>query len=135
MIAGLDHLLDYTEWQRAYWSTWLCEHDAAVLDTNAGPGGDGRFETIRDLIRHIFWAERRYMERLAGLPLSEPSSVPAATAEQLFEFGRKTRAEFRRFLAEFPESDADTGREMTILTHAVIASPRKIVTHVVLHEI
>jgi len=64
MDLSLNHLLDYTEWQRKKWHDSLRKHGEQVLRISAGPNGDGRFEVIGDLIRHIFSAEKRYVERL-----------------------------------------------------------------------
>jgi uncharacterized damage-inducible protein DinB len=45
------------------------------LTTSAGPNGDGRFQSVGDVIRHIFSSEKRYIDRLSNRPLTD-------TAEQ-----------------------------------------------------
>src|SRR5213594_1475389 len=77
MNLSLNHLLDYTEWQRKRWHDSLRNYGEPVLQIIAGPNGDGRFEVIGDLIRHIFSAEKRYVERLSGraLPIRLPSQT------------------------------------------------------------
>ena len=58
-------LISYTDWERRKWYDWFRRHEASVLTMSAGPHGDGRFQTIGDLVRHIFMAGKRYVERLS----------------------------------------------------------------------
>jgi hypothetical protein len=55
----LNDLMDYTDWERQEWYAWLQQHGEEVLKISAGPHGDGRFETVGELVRHIFAAEKR----------------------------------------------------------------------------
>ncbi len=135
MDLSLNHLLDYTAWQRKRWHDSLRNHGEQVLQTGAGPNGDGRFEVIGDLIRHIFSAEKRYVERLSGRALTDTASVPNDKIEALFEFGQQSRKELKELLETFPAAQWDVPRELKILNFVVNATPRKIVTHVVMHEI
>jgi uncharacterized damage-inducible protein DinB len=135
MDISLNHLIDYTEWERKKWDDALHRHGEQVLRITAGPNGDGRFEIVGDLIRHIFSAEQRYVERLSGRPLTDTNSIPNDSIEALFEFGRQSRKEFKELLEKFPATQWDIQNEYKILTFVVKASPRKIVTHVLMHEI
>ncbi len=135
MDLSLNHLLDYTEWQRKKWHDSLRKHGEQVLRISAGPNGDGRFEVIGDLIRHIFSAEKRYVERLTGRPLTDMASVPNDSIEALFEFGHQSRKELKQLLETFPAAQWDISREFKILNFVVNATPRKVVTHIVMHEI
>ncbi|HLQ36913.1 MAG TPA: DinB family protein, partial [Planctomycetota bacterium] len=83
---------------------------------------------------HVFAAEKRYVERLSGRPLTEQAAVPIAFAA-LFQFGRQSRKELREFVVAFPAGQWDTPAEHTILTHTLRLTPRKIIVHVLLHEI
>ena len=71
MNLNLNDLIDYTEWERQKWYVWLRQHGDQVLKISAGPYGDGRFETVGELVRHIFSAEKRYVERLSGRGLTD----------------------------------------------------------------
>src|SRR5438270_9597916 len=102
MELSLNHLVEYTEWQRGKWHDSLRSHGEQVLKLTAGPHGDGRFESVGDLIRHIFSAEKRYVERLTGRPLTEMNAIPNDSIEALFEFGRQSRNEFKEFLETYP---------------------------------
>jgi uncharacterized damage-inducible protein DinB len=128
-------LLEYTGWERAEWRKWLSEQPSSVLEITAGPHGDGRFAIIGDLIRHIFSAEKRYVERLLQQPLTDAASIPNKDAEALFQFGDLSRKEMRRLLETFPAEEWDRLREFKVLDFSVTATPRKIVVHTLMHEI
>ena len=135
MDPTLTALVEYTDWDRAKWQDWLGRQDAKVLDLAAGPHGDGRFERVGDLIKHIFGAEQRYVERLLDRPLTDTAALPHDDLAALFRFGQQSRQELRQLLATFPAEAWDVPREFKILTHSVTASPKKIVIHVLMHEI
>ena len=82
---SLDDLIDYTDWEREKWREQLRQQGNEVLKTSIGPHGDGRFSTVGDLVRHIFSAEKRYVERLLGRPLSDTSSVPVDNLEAVLK--------------------------------------------------
>jgi uncharacterized damage-inducible protein DinB len=134
-MVSLDDLLNYTDWERQQWHAWFVEHGVPALKISAGPHGDGRFGAVGDLVRHIFSAEKRYVERLSGRPLTDTASIPADDVEALFQFGQQSRAGLRGFLATFPAEKWDISHEFTILNNLVRVTPRKTVIHVVLHEI
>src|SRR5215471_18555638 len=106
MIAlTVDELFEYTEWERGKWRERLHRHGEQVLDLAAGPHGDGRFETVRDLLKHIFAAEKRYVERLTGRPLTDHESIPSGSVDELFQFGAQSRQELQQLVAAFPFQD------------------------------
>lgn len=39
---GLNHLIEYTDWERQNWHEWMREHGDDALKISAGPNGDGR---------------------------------------------------------------------------------------------
>jgi hypothetical protein len=82
-----------------------------VLAVSAGPHGDGRFQTVGDLTRHIFSAEKRYVERLSNRPLSDATSVPIDKIEPLFQFGEQSRADLLGFINAFPVQGWDVTQE------------------------
>ena len=135
LSLNLDHLVEYTDWEREKWHEWLRERGDGVLKIGVGPNADSRFETAGDLIRHIFSAEKRYVERLSGKPLTDTATIPNDNTEALFQFGEQSRKALKTFLQVFPEKDWDTAGEYQILTHKLTLTPRKIMTHVLLHEI
>jgi uncharacterized damage-inducible protein DinB len=133
--VGLEDLLAYTDWQRTRWHALLQQHGAAVLTTSAGPHGDGRFAAVGDLIRHIFSAETRYVERLEGRALTDTTSLPVDNLDRLFAFGRESRQKLRHFIDTFPADKWDVPQDFPLMNSRLTATPRKIVLHVVTHEI
>jgi uncharacterized damage-inducible protein DinB len=131
---SLIDLIDYTDWERRLRYDWLRQHGGEVLKISAGSHGDGRFQSAGDLIRHIFSAEKRYVERLSGRPLTDTASVPNDDIEALFQFGRQSRNELKELVETYAE-DWDAPKEFKIANSFVKATPRKIVTHVLMHEI
>jgi uncharacterized damage-inducible protein DinB len=132
---SLDDLMDYTAWERQKWHEWLRQHGDEALKISAGPHGDGRFTTVGDLIRHIFSAEKRYIDRLSGRALTDTASIPDDNSEALFQFGQQSRKELKEFLDTVPAQDLDVPQELNLGSHVLTATPRKIVVHIVLHEI
>jgi uncharacterized damage-inducible protein DinB len=132
--VSLDDLMAYTEWERDQWHGWFQQNRAHALMIDVGPHGDGRFDTVGDLVRHIFSAETRYIDRLSGRPLTDPASIPTDNVEALFNFGRQSRQRLRSFHAAFPAQSWDTPQELALGKHVLTATPRKIVLHILLHE-
>lgn len=95
-------MLEYTEWLRQQWNDWLRKNGDQVLKISAGSHGDGRFETVGELVRHIFSAEKRYIERLSEEPLSNTSSLPHDSTEALFQFGDQSRKKLRNLSRRSP---------------------------------
>ena len=131
----LNDLIDYTDWEREKWLDWLRQHGDQVLDISAGPHGDGRFQSAGELVRHIFSAEKRYVERLSGRPLTDTASLPKDNIEALFQFGQQSRNDLRELAGAFPAAEWDAPKDFKILNYLVKATPRKIVTHILVHEI
>lgn len=134
LTLDFNHLLEYTEWERQKWHERLRAHGDAVLKVSIGSHGDGRFATVGDVVRHIFSAETRYVERLSGRPLSDTSAVPNHSIDALFEFGERSRESLKRFIAAFPAEAWDAPREFKLMNSSLTVTPRKIILHIVLHE-
>jgi uncharacterized damage-inducible protein DinB len=130
-----DHLLEYTDWQRESWHAWFERHEGA-LAVSIGPHGDGRMNTVGEVVRHIFSAEKRYVERMNDQPLTDTAALPAATdIDALFAFGHESRAALRSFVSTLPADQLDAPRDLVIVDVTRRLTPRKILAHVVLHEI
>jgi len=135
LTLNFDDLIEYTDWERQKWLDWFRGRGDQVLKISAGPHGDGRFATAGDLVRHIFSAETRYVDRLSARPLTDTGSIPNDNVEALFRFGQTGREALRAFINSFPAQRWDVPEELNIGTYSLKATPRKIITHVVLHEI
>ena len=93
--VSFQELMEFSEWERGKWHQWLCDRGNAVL--GAGPHGDGRFESVGDLVKHMFIAKSltwiafpivphcllaAFCDFVAGEPSSEhscPPNLPART--------------------------------------------------------
>ena len=133
--AFFQDLLDYTGWQRQSWQAWLQDTGPAALAVSTGPHGDGRLPTIGALIRHIFSAELRYVERVLGSPVSETANVPTSDIQALFELGQRGRAQFVTLGDTLPPPAWDTPVEFPLLGTTVHLTPRKVALHILTHEI
>ncbi len=131
----LSHLLAYTEWDRAQWESWFRAQGPAALAVGLGPNGDGRNNTVGELVRHIFAAELRYVERVRGTPLTDPASLPADDVDALFALGRRSRQAMRTLLAELPPKAWDIPREIQIGSHQRSVTPKTMILQAVTHEI
>jgi uncharacterized damage-inducible protein DinB len=134
LTLDFNHLLGYTDWERQKWHDRLRPQGDPVLKISVGGHGDGRFATVGDLIRHIFSAETRYVERLSGRPLSDTSTVPNDSIDALFDFGKRSRKSLKEFIAGFPAEAWDVPQEFKLMNSSLTVTPRKIILHVVLHE-
>jgi uncharacterized damage-inducible protein DinB len=92
---AIDSLLEYTDWERGKWLEWFRQHDASALSLTVGPHGDNRFQSVGDLVRHIFSAEKRYIDRLSGRPITDTAAIPTDDVEALFQFGEQSRRDLR----------------------------------------
>jgi uncharacterized damage-inducible protein DinB len=135
VALNLTDLMDYTDWERQKWHDWLKQQGDDALKISAGPHGDGRFSTVGDLIKHIFSAEKRYVDRLSDRPLTDPASIPNDTVEGLFLFSRRSRKDLRQFIDTYPAQKWDAMMEFDFMGGILRATPKKIATHVLLHEI
>jgi uncharacterized damage-inducible protein DinB len=131
----LSPLLEYSDWERSQWHAWFREQGPVALAVGLGPNGDGRIGTIGELVRHIFSAEQRYVDRIQGTPLTDTVAAPADDIEALFGFGRRTRESLRALLAALPTSQWDVPQEIKIGTRSRSVTPRKMVWQAVTHEI
>ena len=134
IYLNLTDLIAYTDWERGKWHHWLLQHGAEVLKISTGPHGDGRFANIGELVRHIFSAEKRYIERLSEQPLTDTASIPSENIEALFAFGQQSRQELKTFLETFPQEEWDSPREFKLMNSLLRLTPKKIIVHVLMHE-
>ena len=133
--VGLSDLIDYTDWERQKWHDRLRQQGNEILKISAGPHGDGRFGSVGELIRHIFSAETRYVDRLSGRPITDTGSLPADSLDALFQLGQQSRKSLKNFIETFPVQEWDVPQEFRLMNSSLKATPRKIVVHVLLHEI
>lgn len=103
MTVGIsfDELLAWNDESSNWWKTHLEAHPELLAVESGGIGGT---KTVQDLVRHIWGAELRWAERLAGEPETPREAVPEGPLEALFELHRQSMALFRRLLDD-PRQD------------------------------
>jgi uncharacterized damage-inducible protein DinB len=131
----LDDLLSYSDWERDRWRVWFGEQGPPALAVDLGPHNNGRIRNVGELVRHIFSAEKRYVERCRQVALTDTSTIPADNIEALFAFGAESRRALRELLASFPDVEWEAPREMSFGTHTRIVTSRKMVLQAITHEI
>ena len=133
--AAIEYLLEYTEWDRTGWSAYFRAQGPEVFAADLGPNSDGRIKNIGELVRHIFAAEKRYVERIRGLPLTDSADVPADDADALFELGRQSRESLRALVRELPEDALNTPQEIQLTSMRRVVTPKTMIVQAVTHEI
>ncbi len=132
---ALDDLLTYSDWDRGQWRDWFREQGPSALTVSLGPNTDGRFATVGELVRHVFSAEKRYVERVLKAPLTDTSVIPAHDVEVLFRFGQESRRGLRELLATLPDTEWGARREMQIGKDTVAVTARAMIIQAVTHEL
>jgi uncharacterized damage-inducible protein DinB len=132
---SVEDLIEYTDWERSKWSEILRSRGDDVLKIGMGPNGDGRFQSVGDVVRHIFAAEARYIDRLSERALTDASLVANDSIDALLDFGTRSRNQLKEFVATFPIERWDETVEFKLMNNTIRATPRKIVVHVLMHEI
>jgi len=130
-----EDLLAYSDWERDEWHRWFRENGPGALAVDLGPNNAGRIQSVGELVRHIFSAEKRYVERCLQVPLTDTSAVAADDVDVLFAFGVESRRALRELLASFPDSEWDAPREMSFGTHSWTMTSRKMILQAATHEL
>lgn len=127
-----DELLRYTSAERDKWRRWFAAHPDA-MDVVVQPGG--RLPTVGKLIDHIFFAERRILQRLTDAPLSQSTGLTGNNAPPLFDYGASVRRELEQYVADLDVDVADEIRSFEIGERRLTMTARKLLFHVLIHEI
>jgi uncharacterized damage-inducible protein DinB len=132
MNISYDELLRYSNEERDKWRGWLLAHPQA-LETAVQPGG--RFATVGKLIDHVFLVERRHLQRLAGETPAETTGLTGNNVLPLFDYGASVRRELEQLVRELDDDEADEPRTFLVRNRDYQMTPRKLLFHVLLHEI
>ena len=128
-------LLAYTEWDRANWEAWFRAQGKAPFAVGLGANGDGKVNNVGEMVRHIFGAEQRYVDRIRGVPPSDVGAVPADDVDSLFDLGRRSRQAMHALLAELDEQRWDVPQEIQLGTNKRSVTPKTMAAQAVTHEI
>ena len=130
MQLTVDELIGYTDEERAKWERWFAARGDEPLRLR--PAGDLHAD-LGALLLHIFGPEHHYVQFLSGdYDFADLTRVPTGDASALFEFGRRGRAALRAWVASARAEDWERRVEPR---EEFPVTARKIVAHVLLHEI
>ena len=139
MHLTIAELLDYTDEERAKWRDWFAAQGNEPLQIALA--GEAH-PSVGALILHCFWAELFYAYWLRGEVLSKESAVvqenqalKADEAEPIFNFGQTTRALLRAFTDAATPEAWERVLEMNAYGFGARGPARKLVAHILLHEI
>jgi uncharacterized damage-inducible protein DinB len=130
--VGYEPLLDYSDHDRRKWRAWLAA-DPRRLEIPVQAGG--RFPTIGALLDHIFLVERRHLCRLEGGTPPDATGIPPGDWQRLFDYADLVRADLRRYAADVDEEIGSQVLTWRFLEREYTMSRRRLMTHIVLHEI
>lgn len=131
LTAG--ELVDYSNGERKKWNRWLVDKPEAM---SALAQRQGRFPTVGSLIDHIFLVERRHLQRLTGkTPLADETGVADTDVAGLFAFGNAVREDLVQYTRSLSEAEAKTVRQFEVRGQRVAMTPRKLLLHILIHEI
>jgi uncharacterized damage-inducible protein DinB len=135
----LSRLLDYSDYERAKWKTWIAENPGR-LSLAFQP--TGRFPTVWEVFDHLFLIERRHLSRLQGATPPDATGVAPQDWQALLDYGDLVRADLRRYLVEMTEDDARTQITFTVRSGAFTTQSGtftltrgKLAIHILIHEI
>lgn len=134
MSAGisLEELVAWNEHAADYWKTHL-EDNPNLLELPCGIGGAA---TVQELVRHIWGAELRWAQRLAGVPEMPREQTPTGPLDALFDLHRQAVNIFRTLLAA-PEASWSGLYELKfdwVPPDQRLVSRRKIAAHALFHS-
>jgi uncharacterized damage-inducible protein DinB len=132
MQISVEELLRYTDDERSKWERWFNENGEDLL---CMPLAGERDNTVGALLLHIFGPELRYVQRLRQEPLSEYRGRPSAHIGEVFGFGIESRKALLNFVAQAQPADWERQVEFDVGGRMQRASVRKVILHVLLHEI
>ena len=127
-------LLAYSDHERDKWRRWIAADPARLaVPFHAG----GRFANVAALLDHVFLVERRHLSRLEGATPPTSTGVPAGDWSALFDYADLVRADFRSYIDGLDEATAAQPMTITGLQSSgdVTMTKRRLVTHILLHEI
>jgi uncharacterized damage-inducible protein DinB len=132
LTVAYDQLLDYSDHDRRKWRDWIAA-DSGRLDIAVQPGG--RFPTVGALLDHVFLVERRHLCRLEGGTPPEATGIPPGDWERLFEYADLVRADLRRYASDVDDATGSETITWRYLDREYSMTRRKLLVHIVLHEI
>jgi uncharacterized damage-inducible protein DinB len=126
---SLAELLSWDEETSAFWKAHL-DANPALLELPCDIGGTAN---VRELVRHIWGVELRWVQRLAALPVTPREELPEGPLAALYELHVRAAAMFRDLLAAPAEKWDEPFVIDWIPTLEQTVSRRKIAAHTLFH--
>jgi uncharacterized damage-inducible protein DinB len=134
ITLAVEELFAYTEEERSRWNSWMRLQRRPVF--MAPLQHQGLFPNVWSLLDHIFVVEQRHLQRIRGeYPLPESTGVAEGNWDELWIWGTKTRRQLVSVAGDLSEEEARRAREVQLPHGWTEVSPRKLLFHVLLHEI
>lgn len=128
---SMDELLGWNDEASEFWKEHLNAHPE-LLEVKCGIGGAAN---VQELIRHIWGAELRWAQRLAGIPETPREAVPLGPLASLFELHLEASGILKGLLAD-PKQDWDapyTLEASWVPPELRTMSRRKVLGHALFH--
>jgi len=132
---SIDDFLAYSDRDRQAWHAWFRESGPGALAVGLGAHATGRILDVGQLIRHIFSAEKRYVQRCLQVPLMDTSVIPANDIEALFGFGQESRRDLRELVASFPAPEWYAPRQFAFENQTRTVTSHTMVLQAITHEL
>lgn len=127
----LEELLAWNEEAARFWKAYL-DANPLLLALSCGIGGAA---TVQEFVRHIWAAELRWAQRLAGTPETAKDAIPAGPLDALFAVHIQAGEIFGKLLAD-PRQDWEATYTLTsnfLPPEKRTATRRKLLGHALLH--
>lgn len=129
MNLEFSELAAYTLKEREKWRRWF-DTNPSALETAVQPGA--RFPAVWDLLDHVFLIEARHTLRIRREQVVDQTGAVRGDLGALWAFADASRARF----IETVQGIVETGvREFGVRDQVFRMTPRKLVFHILLHEI
>ena len=134
ITLAFEELLAYTDEERDKWNTWFREQPPRIWQMPVQSGG--RFPTVWALLDHVIVVEKLNIQRLKDqYPLPETTRVAEGHWDELWAWAHQTRQELRALASALRDDEAGIPRQVQIGDAWVPVTPRKLLFHVLLHEL
>ena len=129
--VSMEELLGWNDQSSRFWKGHLEAHPE-LLEVKCGIGGAA---TVQDLIRHIWGAELRWAQRLAGIPETPREAVPLGPVAALFALHLEADELLKGLLADTQQDwEAPYTMQSNVLPpDQRTFSRRKVLAHALFH--
>ena len=134
ITLGFDELLAYSDEERDKWNAWFSAQPQHIWQLQVHAGG--RFPTVWSLLDHVMVVELRHLQRLRNdYPLPESTGIAQGRWDELWHWARNTRQQLRAYSEALDEQQGRAPQQVLIRNVSVPVSPRKLLFHVLVHEL